>query len=116
MFNYQFVKNNSRFLLFGFILTFCSSFGQTFFIGIFNPYIREDLSLSHSEFGLIYSLATLLSSLSLIWIGKKIDDLDKELYKELAAILKPDEIEKFKELDFTESSKEKKKRKKKGKN
>jgi hypothetical protein len=47
---------------------------------------------------------------------KKIDDLDKELYKELAAILKPDEIEKFKELDFTESSKEKKKRKKKGKN
>ena len=74
MFNYQFVKNNSRFLLFGFILTFCSSFGQTFFIGIFNPYIREDLSLSHSEFGLIYSLATLLSSFSLIWIGKKIDD------------------------------------------
>ena len=74
MFNYQFVKNNFRFLLFGFILTFCSSFGQTFFIGIFNPFIRQDLSLSHSEFGMIYSLATLLSSFSLIWIGKKIDD------------------------------------------
>ena len=74
MFNYQFVKNNSRFLLFGFILTFCSSFGQTFFIGIFNPFIRKDLSLTHSEFGLIYSLATLLSGFSLIWIGKKIDD------------------------------------------
>jgi MFS family permease len=74
MFNFQFVKNNFRFLLFGFILTFCSSFGQTFFIGIFNPFIRQDLNLSHSEFGLIYSLATLLSSFSLIWIGKKIDD------------------------------------------
>ena len=74
MFNCQFVKNNFRFLLFGFILTFCSSFGQTFFIGIFNPFIRQDLNLSHSEFGLIYSLATLLSSFSLIWIGKKIDD------------------------------------------
>ena len=74
MFNFQFVKNNFRFLLFGFILTFCSSFGQTFFIGIFNPFIRQDLSLSHSEFGMIYSLATLLSSFSLIWIGKKIDD------------------------------------------
>ena len=74
MFNYQFVKNNSRFLLFGFILTFCSSFGQTFFIGIFNPFIRQDLNLTHSEFGLIYSLATLLSGFSLIWIGKKIDD------------------------------------------
>ena len=74
MFNFQFIKNNFRFLLFGFILTFCSSFGQTFFIGIFNPFIRQDLNLSHSEFGLIYSLATLLSSFSLIWIGKKIDD------------------------------------------
>jgi MFS family permease len=74
MFNYQFIKNNSRFLLFGFILTFCSSFGQTFFIGIFNPFIRQDLNLTHSEFGLIYSLATLLSGFSLIWIGKKIDD------------------------------------------
>jgi len=74
MFNFQFVKNNFRFLLFGFILTFCSSFGQTFFIGIFNPFIRQDLNLTHSEFGLIYSLATLLSSFSLIWIGKKIDD------------------------------------------
>ena len=74
MFNYQFIKNNSRFLLFGFILTFCSSFGQTFFIGIFNPFIRQDLNLTHSEFGLIYSLATLLSGFSLIWIGKRIDD------------------------------------------
>ena len=74
MFNFQFIKNNFRFLLFGFILTFCSSFGQTFFIGIFNPFIRQDLSLSHSEFGLIYSLATLFSAFSLIWIGKKIDD------------------------------------------
>ena len=75
MFNYQFVKNNFRFLLFGFILTFCSSFGQTFFIGIFNPFIREDLQLSHSEFGFIYSIATLLSSFTLIWAGKKIDDV-----------------------------------------
>ena len=86
MLNYQFVKNNYRFLLFGFILTFCSSFGQTFFIGIFNPYIREDLSLSHSEFGLIYSLATLLSSFSLIWIGKKIDDF-KIIYFAIAVCL-----------------------------
>ena len=55
-------------------MTFCSSFGQTFFIGIFNPYIRQDLNLSHSEFGGIYSIATLISSIAIIWIGKKIDD------------------------------------------
>ena len=75
MFNFQFVKNNFRFLLFGFILTFCSSFGQTFFIGIFNPFIRQELDLSHYQFGLIYSLATVASAVSLIWIGKKIDDV-----------------------------------------
>ena len=75
MFNFQFIQNNFRFLLFGFILTFCSSFGQTFFIGIFNPFIRQELDLSHSEFGLIYSLATVASAVSLIWIGKKIDDV-----------------------------------------
>ena len=74
MFNFEFVKSNYKYLSFGFLMTFCSSFGQTFFLGIFNPFIREDLNLSHSEFGGIYSAATLVSSLTIIWIGKKIDD------------------------------------------
>ena len=74
MFNTQFIKSNFKYLLFGFLMTFCSSFGQTFFLGIFNPLIREDLNLSHSEFGGIYSIATLVSSLTIIWLGKKIDD------------------------------------------
>ena len=74
MFNIKFIKSNSKYLFFGFLMTFCSSFGQTFFLGIFNPFIREDLNLSHSEFGGIYSIATLVSSLTIIWLGKKIDD------------------------------------------
>ena len=74
MFNFQFLKSNFQYLLFGFLMTFCSSFGQTFFLGIFNPFIREDLNLSHSEFGGIYSAATLVSSLTIVWLGKKIDD------------------------------------------
>ena len=74
MLNFQFLKSNFQYLLFGFLMTFCSSFGQTFFLGIFNPFIREDLNLSHSEFGGIYSAATLVSSLTIIWLGKKIDD------------------------------------------
>ena len=48
---------------------------------------------------------------------KKIDDLEKEYWKELTTILEPDEIEKYKTIDFTETNKEKKnRRKKKGKN
>ncbi len=74
MFSTQFIKSNFKYLFFGFLMTFCSSFGQTFFLGIFNPFIREDLNLSHSEFGSIYSIATLISSFTIIWLGKKIDD------------------------------------------
>ena len=63
-------------IVFGFIFTFFSSFGQSYFIGIFNSSIRADLSITHGQFGTIYASATLLSSLILIWIGKKIDDMD----------------------------------------
>ena len=71
------LKNLSlKVIVFGFIFTFFSAFGQSFFIGIFNPSIREDLSITHGQFGSIYASATLLSSLLLIWIGKKVDDMD----------------------------------------
>ena len=63
-------------IIFGFIFTFFSSFGQSYFLGLFNLSIRETLSISHGEFGTIYASATLLSSLLLIWVGKKIDDIN----------------------------------------
>jgi len=69
------IKLSFKIIIFGFIFTFFSSFGQSFFIGLFNTSIRSDLNISHGQFGSIYALATLLSSLTLIWVGKKIDDL-----------------------------------------
>jgi predicted MFS family arabinose efflux permease len=63
-------------ILFGFIFTFFSSFGQSYFLGLFNSSIREALSITHGQFGSIYASATLLSSLVLVWIGKKIDDVN----------------------------------------
>ena len=63
-------------IIFGFIFTFFSSFGQSFFLGLFNSSIREALSISHGQFGSIYASATLLSSIVLVWIGKKIDDVN----------------------------------------
>ena len=63
-------------IVFGFIFTFFSSFGQSFFLGLFNSSIRETLSISHGQFGSIYASATLLSSFLLIWVGKKIDDIN----------------------------------------
>ena len=63
-------------IIFGFIFTFFSSFGQSFFLGLFNSSIRNELSISHGQFGSIYASATLLSSFLLIWVGKKIDDIN----------------------------------------
>ena len=63
-------------IIFGFIFTFFSSFGQSFFLGLFNSSIRDALSITHGQFGSIYASATLLSSFLLIWIGKKIDDIN----------------------------------------
>ena len=63
-------------IIFGFIFTFFSSFGQSFFLGLFNSSIRDTLSITHGQFGSIFASATLLSSLVLVWIGKKIDDIN----------------------------------------
>ena len=63
-------------IIFGFIFTFFSSFGQSYFLGLFNSSIRETLSISHGQFGSIFASATLCSSLLLIWVGKKIDDVN----------------------------------------
>ena len=72
----MFKSLNFKVILFGFIFTFFSSFGQSFFLGLFNPSIREALSITHGQFGSIYASATLLSSFILVWIGKKIDDVN----------------------------------------
>ena len=65
---------NKKVILFGFIFTFFSSFGQSFFLGMFNAPIRNELSITHGQFGSIYATATIFSSLLLIWVGKKIDE------------------------------------------
>jgi len=65
---------NKKVILFAFIFTFFSSFGQSFFIGLFNPSIRNELNITHGQFGAIYASATILSSLLLVWFGKKIDE------------------------------------------
>ncbi len=80
------VRSNFKIIIFGFVLTFFSSIGQSFFIGLFNYNIRDELNITHGEFGAIYGIATLCSSLTLIWLGKKIDDLKLVNYSFLVVI------------------------------
>ena len=50
-------------LCLGFLLAFSSNVGQTFFVSLFSGAIRDDLDLSHGEFGALYSGATLGSAM-----------------------------------------------------
>ena len=78
---------NKKVIIFGFIFTFFSSFGQSFFLGLFNAPIRNELGITHGQFGNIYASATIFSSLLLIWVGKKIDEYQIIYYSFFVIIL-----------------------------
>ncbi|MGR3342591.1 MAG: MFS transporter [Paracoccaceae bacterium] len=64
-----FIRANAPFLAAGALLTFCSSFGQTFLISVFAGVIREEFGLSHGDWGLIYSVGTFASAVVMVWAG-----------------------------------------------
>lgn len=80
-----FTVEHRRFLGFGLLLAFGSSFAQTLFIGLFGADLRAEFALSHGEFGLIYSLGTLASAAIVMWLGGLIDRLDLRLYTAIVA-------------------------------
>lgn len=69
----RFVANNARWIVGGFLLTFFSSFGQTFFISLSAGDVRAEYGLTHGQFGGLYMLATLASALTLPWLGRITD-------------------------------------------
>ena len=62
------------------MIIFFGSYGQTFFIALFNDDIKNYYSLTDGQFGLIYALSTTLSSLLLINVAKLIDFIDLRIY------------------------------------
>lgn len=71
----NFLRANLRWLLGGFVLTFFSSFGQTFFIGLSGAELRDKFDLSDGEFGGMYMLATLASAATLPFLGRLLDTM-----------------------------------------
>ncbi len=76
----EFAATHRRFIGFGFSMAFASSFGQTYFIGIFGPGIQHEFGLNHTVWGTIYMIGTLASALLLPWTGKQIDRLNLQHY------------------------------------
>jgi predicted MFS family arabinose efflux permease len=81
------ISINKKIIIFGFIFTFFSSFGQSFFLGLFNAPMRNELGITHGQFGNIYAIATIFSSVLLIWVGKKIDEYQIFYYSFFVIIL-----------------------------
>ncbi|MEM7470695.1 MAG: MFS transporter [Pseudomonadota bacterium] len=69
----HFIRDNLKFLSAGFLLTFASCFGQTFFISIFAGEIMEEFGLSHGAWGGLYMVGTLASATVMIWAGALTD-------------------------------------------
>lgn len=80
-----FIRQNFRWIAGGFLLTYFSSFGQTFFISASVAEWQAQFSLSHGQFGRLYMFATLASALCLPFIGRIVDFLPE--HKSIALVV-----------------------------
>jgi len=69
----RFIAENTPFLAAGALLSFLSSFGQTFFISIFGGEIRAEFGLSNGDWGMIYMIGTGVSAAVMVFAGSLAD-------------------------------------------
>ncbi|MGC6476421.1 MAG: MFS transporter [Parvibaculales bacterium] len=69
----DFFRRQKKFMIFGMLMMALSGPGQTFFFSYFISDIRAEFFLTHSEFGALYSLATLISAFLILFTGPLID-------------------------------------------
>ena len=82
----KFILQDPKLLMYGFLIIFFASYGQTFFIALFNDDIKKLYKLSDGEFGMVYAISTTLSSLLLINFAKLIDFVDLRIYSFLVTL------------------------------
>ena len=82
----HFILHDPKLLIYGFLIIFFASYGQTFFIALFNDDIKDLYNLSDGQFGMVYALATTISSLLLINFAKLIDFIDLRIYSFLVTL------------------------------
>jgi MFS family permease len=69
----DFLRDNAGWLGAGALLTFLSSFGQTFFISIFAQRIMADFDLTEGQWSVIYGVGTTLSAILMVRAGSLTD-------------------------------------------
>jgi MFS family permease len=71
----RFLLENARWLGAGFLLTFASAFGQTWFISLFAGHITEEYGLSDGGWGSLYTVSTLAAAGLMFWRGSLADSV-----------------------------------------
>lgn len=66
-------QGQSHLVAAAFTMTLSSSFGQTYFLGLFAPWVKADFGLSDGGLGLIYAIATIASATVLFLVGRLAD-------------------------------------------
>ncbi|MEQ9519239.1 MAG: MFS transporter [Parvibaculum sp.] len=77
---FRFIADNKALLGFGLLMAFGSSFGQSFFVGLYQAPLREAFDLTASGFGAAFSAVTLVSAAILPWTGRVIDQVSLRAY------------------------------------
>lgn len=70
---FGFIQSNFRFLSAGMVVSFSSSYGQTFFVSLFAAQIMATYNLSDGEWGAVYTVATTASAIVMFWAGAVTD-------------------------------------------
>lgn len=71
----KFIRQNLKPLSYGWLLTFLSSFGQTYLISLYVVHLVKDFGISEGGFGAIYAGCTVISSLIMLSIGHTVDHI-----------------------------------------
>jgi len=74
------IKNHAGLLSIAFLAVFTGNLGQSFFIGLFQAPISQQLNLSAGEFGGIYSGITIFGGFMVMYFGPKIDWVSPKRY------------------------------------
>jgi len=68
-----FLRKHRSLLLFGVLLTYFSSYGQTFLISLYIPELERVFGFSSTEVSSLYAVATMGSAFTLPWVGRLVD-------------------------------------------
>jgi MFS family permease len=80
---FRLLRSEGPLLWFGLATALSTSFGQTFFIALSVPVFLKEFALGEAQFGVLYSLATVLGALALPYTGAYIDRISLPRYTTL---------------------------------